>query len=104
MITGGIVAAGGLVCVGMGIYNAVQAKTLSDRVTSATRFNPSDDTQGKRAAKFAKIEVGVGLGATVLGAILFTVGEVQHSSEKSKVAVVPLIQTNGAMLAATGGF
>jgi hypothetical protein len=104
IITGTVVTMGGLVCLGLGVYNAVQTKLLSDKVTSAKTFSPSNDEQGKRAYKLQWIEGGIGIGAIVLGSTLYTIGSIQRSSRQSKVAVVPVVQPDGAMLAATGAF
>lgn len=104
MITGTVVTVGGLVCLGLGVYNAVQTKLLSDEVSSAKTFNPKDDEQGKRAQRLQWIEGGIGIGAIVVGSTLFAIGSLQNSSRQSKLAVVPVVQPDGVMWAATGAF
>jgi hypothetical protein len=104
MLGGATLTVGGVICLGLGVYNAVQARKLSDKVSSGKTFSPGNDNQGKRAERLEKIEGGIGIGAVVVGSTLFTIGYVMRKSERSNVVVVPVVQPDGAMLAATGAF
>jgi hypothetical protein len=104
LITGALLTLGGVASLGAGVYYGVETKIISNRVSSAKKFNPSDDSAGKNAQKLQWVYGGIGVGGIVVGGILYAIGGWQRDSRKSSVSVVPQIQPNGAMLAATGAF
>jgi len=104
LITGALLTLGGVASLGAAVYYGVQTKLLSNQVSDAKKFNPSDDSAGKRAQKLQWVYGGIGAGATLVGGILYSIGEWQRESRKPSVSVLPQIQPNGAMLAATGAF
>jgi hypothetical protein len=104
LITGALLTLGGVACLGAGVYYGVETKLISNRVSSAKKFNPSDDSAGKNAQTLQWVYGGIGVGGIVVGSILYAIGGWQRDSRKSSVSVVPQIQPNGAMLAATGAF
>jgi len=104
LITGALLTLGGVACLGAGVYYGIETKLISNRVSNAKKFNPSDDSAGKNAQKLQWVYGGIGVGGIVVGGILYAIGGWQRDSRKSSVSVVPQIQPNGAMLAATGAF
>jgi hypothetical protein len=104
LITGALLTLGGVASLGAGVYYGVETKVISNRVSSAKKFNSSDDSAGKNAQKLQWVYGGIGVGGIVVGGILYAIGGWQRDSRKSSVSVVPQIQPNGAMLAATGAF
>ena len=104
LITGALLTLGGVACLGAGVYYGVETKIISNRVSSAKKFNPGDDNAGKNAQKLQWVYGGIGVGGIVVGSIIYAIGGWQRDSRKSSVSVVPQIQPNGAMLAATGAF
>jgi hypothetical protein len=104
LIAGALLTLGGVASLGAGVYYGVETKIISNRVSSAKKFNPSDDNAGKNAQKLQWVYGGIGVGGIVVGGILYAIGGWQRDSHKSSVSVVPQIQPNGAMLAATGAF
>ena len=104
LITGALLTLGGVASLGAGVYYGIETKVISNRVSNAKKFNPSDDSAGKNAQKLQWVYGGIGVGGIVVGGILYAIGGWQRDSRKSSVSVVPQIQPNGAMLAATGAF
>jgi hypothetical protein len=104
LITGALLTLGGVACLGAGVYYGVETKLISNRASSAKKFNPSDDSAGKNAQQMQWVYGSIGVGGIVVGGILYAIGGWQRDSRKSSVSVVPQIQPNGAMLAATGAF
>ena len=104
LIAGALLTLGGVASLGAGVYYGVETKVISNRVSNAKKFNPSDDSAGKNAQKLQWVYGGIGVGGIVVGGILYAIGGWQRDSRKSSVSVVPQIQPNGAMLAATGAF
>jgi hypothetical protein len=89
-------AAAGVASVGVGIYFGVHARSLEDKVTSAPKFDPSDDSAGRTAHTVQFVMYGIGAAAIAGGALLYYLGlESRH-----RVALLPGLapRTAGAMV------
>jgi hypothetical protein len=104
MVVGSLLTLGGFASLGMGVYYAVQTKQYGDKVSTAPKFNPADEQAGKDAHRLQLIYGGVGVGAAVMGIVLYSIGSWQQGSHRSAISLVPQIGPQSAMIAATGGF
>jgi tetratricopeptide (TPR) repeat protein len=99
----GLVTAGaGVVVVGVGLVFGLKAKSDSDSVSQAPRFDASKYDSGRRAESIQWICYGVGGAALVTGGILYLVG--QNSSGGEKTSLAPTFSAHGAALTLRGAF
>jgi hypothetical protein len=104
MVTGALLAVGGVASLGVGAYYAVQTQLLARKISDAKTFNPNDYQAGKRAEERQWIFGTIGVGATVVGTVLHAIGSWQHDRSQGQVSFVPALGPGRAMISATGAF
>lgn len=102
-IAGLVCASAGLASIGAGIYYYTQARSFSDKISSETTWNPSDNQAGKNAQTMQWVFYGIGAAATATGALLFILGS-RDSATSTTVALSPILAPNSAGLSAKGSF
>ena len=103
-IAGIITGAVGVATIGTGAILGLRARSLSNKVTNSTKFNPSDDSAGSRAETMQWVFYGVGAGAVVAGAALYYLGMRAAEKTPSRVSLAPVLGPGTAGVAAMGVF
>ena len=94
----------GVVCIGIGVGFGLEARSLSNQVTGASQFNPSDDSAGSRDAKLQWVFYGVGAVAIAAGATLYYFGVRAARTTPSSLSLSPLLGPGTAGVSAMGVF
>lgn len=97
----GSVGAGAIIA--GGIFG-LRARSLSNKVAGASKFNPSDETAGQRAETLQWTFYGIGAGAVVAGGVLYYVGVRAVQPTSSAVSLGPMVGPGTAGLSAMGVF
>jgi hypothetical protein len=102
-MAGIVTGAVGLAGIGAGIFFSVRTKSLSNSVSNAVRYNPSDVRSGKRDATLQWVCYLSGGAALVTGGLLYWTGRAQNG-EQTTVGLVPSLTPTSAGLLASGSF
>jgi len=94
----------GLVSLGTGVAFGLRARSLSDKVSGAATFNPSDDSNGQQAAKLQWVFYGVGAGVAATGAVLYYLGVRAARTPPSGLSLGPVVGPGTAGVSAMGVF
>jgi hypothetical protein len=97
-IAGGL----GTAALATGVYFSVKTRSLNDKVMSAGKFNPSDDSAGQSAQTLQYVMYGVGAAGIATGCVLYYLGSSRH--ERSSVAFAPMIYPGHSGAAVTVQF
>jgi len=102
-VAGVVAGAVGLVGIGGGVFFSLRARSLSDSVSSASRYSPDDAQSGKNAAVLQWVCYGAGGAAVVTGALLYWKGR-RQGADQPTFSLVPLLGPNSVGLASAGRF
>lgn len=94
----------GVAAVVVGVVLSAQAKNLSNKVTSASQFNPSDDSAGLRAERWQVACYGVGALAIGAGAVLYYLGVRSARVAPPSLSLSPVLGPGTAGVSAMGVF
>jgi tetratricopeptide (TPR) repeat protein len=98
----GLASAGvGAAAVVTGLVFGLQARSKSDSVSKATRFDPDADSAGRSAQTLQYVFYGIGGAAIATGAVLYYFGMDQR---EQRVSVAPTVTPAGFGLVARGAF
>jgi hypothetical protein len=101
----GIACAGaGVASIAVGAIFGSKARSLSNKVSGASKFNPSDDSAGSRDAKLQWVFYGVGVAATAGGAALYYLSVRAARTAPASVSLAPVLGPGTAGLSAMGVF
>ena len=99
---GGLVtAAAGAAVAGVGLAFGLKAKSDSDSLAKASRFDASKYDSGRRAETIQWVCYGVGGAALVAGGVLYYLG---HRTSSETASVMPSITAGGAAVTVQGSF
>jgi tetratricopeptide (TPR) repeat protein len=101
-VAGVVLGISGVALVGAGIFFGAEAKSYSDRVETASLFNPNFEDRGKLYETLQWVGYGVGAGLVATGAVLYGLGVV--AAKSPAVALAPTVFPGGAGLSAQGVF
>jgi hypothetical protein len=90
--------------IAVGALFGLQARSLSNKVSGASKFNPSDDSAGSRDAKLQWVFYGVGAVATAGGVALYYLGVRAARTAPASVSLAPVLGPGTAGLSAMGVF
>ncbi len=103
-IAGIVTGAVGVVSIAMGIVYGLKARSLSNKVTDAATFNPSDDSAGLRDVKLQWGFYGAGVVVGAVGGVLYYLGVRAARTTPSGVSVGPVLGPGTAGVSAMGVF
>ena len=103
-IAGIVCGAVGVVELGLGVGYGLKARSLSNKVASATTFNPSDDSAGLRDEKLQWSFYGGAILVGAVGAVLYYYGVRAARTTPSAVSLAPVLGPGTAGLSAMGVF
>jgi hypothetical protein len=97
----GSVGAGSIIA---GAVFGLRARSLSNKVAGANKFNPSDQSAGQRAETLQWTFYGIGAGAIVAGGVLYYLGLRAAQPTSAAVSLGPMVGPGTAGLSAMGVF
>lgn len=103
-IVGIVTGAVGVAGIVVGALAGAQAKSLSNSVASAPKFNQSDDSAGLRAQKAQWFFYTAGACVTAAGAVLYYLGVRAARTTPSNLSVSPVLGSGIAGVSAMGVF
>jgi len=104
---GGIAAGGtGVVALGVGIAFGLQARSISNEVSNADRYDKNRDAQGHAAQRNMFVFTGVGAAALATGGVLYYLGDRARKLERSGAALTlaPAVGPSEITVAVAGRF
>jgi tetratricopeptide (TPR) repeat protein len=96
----------GAVALGVGVYFGLEARSISDEVSSAPAYDASRDNEGKAANRNMVIFTAVGGAAVVAGGVLYYLGHRARRSAgaEATVTVAPSVGGSQISIMAQGRF
>jgi hypothetical protein len=94
----------GIVSIGVGAIFSLRARSLSNKVSGAPTFNPSDDSAGQRAETLQWVFYGVGAGVAAAGGVLYYLGLRAARATPPSVSLGPIVGPGSAGVSAMGVF
>jgi tetratricopeptide (TPR) repeat protein len=94
----------GVLSAGAGIYYYTRARSMSDRVSTASTWHPDDAEAGRNAETMQWVFYGIGAGAVAAGVLLYYLGSRTPAPGAAALAVAPLLGQDVAGAVARGSF
>jgi tetratricopeptide (TPR) repeat protein len=101
-VAGIVTGAAGVVCVGVGVYFGLHARSLADEV--ADTYSQDKVDEGEAANRNMFILYGAGAAAIVTGGVLYWLGARGPSTDAAAVSVAPVLTPASAGLEVRGRF